>query len=162
MGINAKGYYVCAHCGTTQIPETVHRDGLVVLLAGDTGLACSRCNTPLVHAMLDNHRVQFCETCRGILIERQFFADVVQSRRAWANGEPVTPVPPDAAELRRTMTCPKCGKAMTTDRYYGPGNVVLDRCDGCDLLWLDYGELKQIIDAPGIDRGGQPGVRPWD
>ena len=42
---------------------------------------------------------------------------------------------------------------MLTDWYYGGGNVIIDRCVGCDLVWLDYGELKQIIDAPGIDRG---------
>ena len=42
---------------------------------------------------------------------------------------------------------------MTTDWYYGPGNIILDRCVPCDLVWLDYGELTQVIDAPGVDRG---------
>jgi Zn-finger nucleic acid-binding protein len=37
--------------------------------------------------------------------------------------------------------------------YYGPGNVVVDSCTTCDLIWLDFGELKQIVDAPGRDRG---------
>lgn len=41
------------------------------------------------------------------------------------------------------------------DRYYGPGNIVMDVCVGCDRLWLDYGELKQIADAPGTDRGSR-------
>jgi Zn-finger nucleic acid-binding protein len=39
--------------------------------------------------------------------------------------------------------------------YYGPGNVVIDTCSRCDLIWLDFGELKQIADAPGRDRGRQ-------
>jgi Zn-finger nucleic acid-binding protein len=29
----------------------------------------------------------------------------------------------------------------------------MDSCAACDLVWLDYGELKQVIDAPGLDRG---------
>jgi Zn-finger nucleic acid-binding protein len=31
----------------------------------------------------------------------------------------------------------------------------MDVCVGCDRLWLDYGELKQIADAPGTDRGSR-------
>ena len=42
---------------------------------------------------------------------------------------------------------------MDTHPYYGPGNVVIDSCDRCELVWLDFGELKQIVDAPGQDRG---------
>jgi Zn-finger nucleic acid-binding protein len=42
---------------------------------------------------------------------------------------------------------------METHPYYGPGNVIIDSCGECDLVWLDFGELKQISDAPGGDRG---------
>jgi Zn-finger nucleic acid-binding protein len=42
---------------------------------------------------------------------------------------------------------------MATHPYYGPGNVVIDTCTACDLVWLDFGELAQIVDAPGRDRG---------
>ena len=42
---------------------------------------------------------------------------------------------------------------MDVHPYYGPGNVVIDTCSACDMVWLDYGELKQITDAPGQDRG---------
>ena len=48
---------------------------------------------------------------------------------------------------------------MTTHPYYGPGNVVIDSCEPCDLVWLDFGELKQIVDAPGKDRGTRE--HPW-
>jgi hypothetical protein len=42
---------------------------------------------------------------------------------------------------------------METHPYFGPGNVVIDSCAGCELIWLDFGELKQIVAAPGRDRG---------
>ena len=61
------------------------------------------------------------------------------------------PLNPD--DLRRKVRCPVCKAAMVTHPYYGPGNVVLDSCESCELVWLDFGELKQIVDAPGKDRG---------
>lgn len=42
---------------------------------------------------------------------------------------------------------------MATHPYYGPGNVVIDTCEDCNIVWLDFGELSQIVDAPGRDRG---------
>ena len=63
------------------------------------------------------------------------------------------PIPPTKDALGRRLTCPTCGKRMIADRYYGPGNVVMDGCPSCDTVWLDFGELKQIVDAPGADRG---------
>jgi hypothetical protein len=42
---------------------------------------------------------------------------------------------------------------METHPYYGPGNVVIDSCLQCELIWLDFGELRQIVAAPGRDRG---------
>ena len=41
---------------------------------------------------------------------------------------------------------------MLTHPYYGPGNIVLDTCSQCDLVWLDAGEFGRAIDAPGPDR----------
>jgi hypothetical protein len=45
---------------------------------------------------------------------------------------------------------------MDVHPYFGPGNVIIDTCGTCDLVWLDFGELKQIEDAPGQDRGRIP------
>ena len=49
---------------------------------------------------------------------------------------------------------------MITHPYYGPGNVVIDSCEPCELVWLDFGELRQIVDAPGKDRGTKEMPRP--
>jgi Zn-finger nucleic acid-binding protein len=37
---------------------------------------------------------------------------------------------------------------MEAHFYAGPGNVVLDSCDFCNLNWLDHGELMRIARAP--------------
>jgi Zn-finger nucleic acid-binding protein len=28
-------------------------------------------------------------------------------------------------------------------------------CARCDLIWLDFGEIRRIVDAPGRDRGSR-------
>ena len=39
--------------------------------------------------------------------------------------------------------------------YGGPGAIAIDACDDCNVVWLDYRELNQIVDAPGRDRGSR-------
>jgi Zn-finger nucleic acid-binding protein len=67
----------------------------------------------------------------------------------------VEPLPVDRRELHRHLTCPKCRGRFETYPHLGPGNVVIDNCVRCDLIWLDFGELRAIEQAPGSDRGSR-------
>lgn len=49
---------------------------------------------------------------------------------------------------------------MDVHPYYGPGNIVIDTCSRCNVIWLDCGELQQIADAPGKDRGRRFAAEP--
>jgi Zn-finger nucleic acid-binding protein len=149
----AHGFYRCRYCGTFHFPDSVDDQGVRVLGPAPRPIPCPVCEIPLVFAMLENCQVHYCERCRGLLIPRGWFAEIVGRRRSWAEGPPVTPIPPTKNALARTLDCPTCGKRMVVDRYYGPGNIVMDGCPSCDTVWLDFGELKQIVDAPGADRG---------
>ena len=97
MELSAKGHYTCGHCGTNQYPETVSRDGVRVLGAGDSPRTCPACAGPLVRAMVGDQQVAHCESCRGMLLPRRSFAEIIRARRAWAESPPVMPIPP--AEL---------------------------------------------------------------
>jgi Zn-finger nucleic acid-binding protein len=55
--------------------------------------------------------------------------------------------------MARILDCPHCATRMDVHPYYGPGTIVIDTCNNCDALWLDYGELGRVINAPGKDRG---------
>jgi len=37
--------------------------------------------------------------------------------------------------------CPKCGVSLRTEDHLG---VSVDRCSGCDGVWLDRGELETL------------------
>jgi Zn-finger nucleic acid-binding protein len=147
-------YYSCRYCGSFHFLDTPETDGIRVLETPAQAAACPRCSGPLATAQLDDeHAVRCCTACRGILLPRQTFAHVVTMRRTWATNQPVPPLPLDRRELERVVSCPVCAKRMETHPYYGPGNVIIDSCVNCDLVWLDFGELKQIAEAPGADRG---------
>ena len=147
-------YYFCHYCGSFHFIEGPATDGVQVLERPEPAVGCPVCEAPLSRALLDNrHTVQHCERCGGLAMIRTSFADVVNHRRAWASGPPVTPLPLDPRELERQVDCPGCDGRMAVHPYYGPGNVVIDTCDRCDMIWVDRGELQQIADAPGRDRG---------
>jgi Zn-finger nucleic acid-binding protein len=147
-------YYYCRYCGSFHFLDTPELDGIRVLDTPTPAPSCPRCSAKLATAQLDSaHPVHSCTACRGVLLPRTTFAHVVYTRRTWASNQPVPPLPLDPHELERVINCPRCSGRMDVHPYYGPGNVVMDSCTTCDLVWLDVGELKQISDAPGADRG---------
>ena len=117
--------------------------------------ACPACRAPLAAARLDERPVHVCQTCRGVLMPRGTFADVINTRRAWASSPVAAPRPLDWTELERAVTCPRCRTRMSTHPYLGPGAIVIDTCETCECVWLDAGELKRVVDAPGRDRGAR-------
>jgi len=142
--------WACGHCGSLVCPDPA-ADGLRV--SGEPGHLCPVCRTTLTRATLDDRdAIEFCDRCKGILMARRDFAVTLTARRREASTPSVTPRPTDPAELERRLSCPNCRAAMMTDWYYGPGNIVIDTCPTCDLVWLDAGELRRAVDAPGPDR----------
>jgi Zn-finger nucleic acid-binding protein len=154
-------YYFCKYCGTFEFIEDAGSDGIHVLQRRADAAPCPLCAAPLAKSLLDETQpVEYCERCRGVLIERPAFARAVQQRRSRASGPGATPAPIDRREFERRVTCPNCRTHMDVHPYYGPGNVIIDTCRKCDLVWLDFGELRQIDEAPGDDRGRPPRIAP--
>jgi Zn-finger nucleic acid-binding protein len=154
--IESRSYFHCDHCGTYHFPETIEADGVRIVGQAPDAPRCPICGLPMAHALLDDAEpIDFCAKCRGILLPRSTFAIVTAKRRAWATTPPSEPVPLDQRELQRRIPCPRCGGAFDTYPHLGPGAVVIDNCPKCDLIWLDFGEMRQIVDAPGKDRGSR-------
>jgi Zn-finger nucleic acid-binding protein len=152
----SRRYFLCGHCGAYHFPETVAADGVRIVGQLPDAPNCPTCAIALAHALLDEeHPIDFCAKCRGILLPRTSFALVTQKRRAWATSPPAEPFPLNREELRRQIACPKCRRPFATYAHSGPGNVVIDNCARCDIIWLDFGEMRQIVDAPGRDRGSR-------
>ena len=154
--VESRRYFRCGHCGTFHFPESVEADGIRIVGHLPDAPQCPVCHAATAHALLDDgDPIDLCAKCRGFLLQRVTFARVVATRRAWATSPPTVPPPLNRDELARALACPKCGGRFETYAHYGPGNVAIDSCVPCDLIWLDFGEMRQIVDAPGRDRGSR-------
>ena len=40
------------------------------------------------------------------------------------------------------MKCPKCGHDLKTEEFHG---IQIDRCPSCHGVWLDAGEMDQVM-----------------
>jgi Zn-finger nucleic acid-binding protein/DNA-directed RNA polymerase subunit RPC12/RpoP len=146
-------YFHCDYCGAFGFEKPSPED-VRVLGPDSEGLGCPVCSEPLALATYaERYESNQCRKCRGILLRRPIFAGAVEEQRAAAAGVGVRPTPFAPQELRRRLRCPRCAATMNTHAYLGPGSVVVDTCDTCDLIWLDHAELRRIIAAPGPDRG---------
>jgi DNA-directed RNA polymerase subunit RPC12/RpoP len=106
-------YYFCRYCGSFHFLDNPDADGVQILESPAQAMPCARCGGKLATALLDNtHSVKVCTMCRGVLMPRPVFADVVYTRRTWATGQPVPPLPLDRRELDRVVSCPACSKRM--------------------------------------------------
>jgi Zn-finger nucleic acid-binding protein len=152
----------CGHCGSLRFSEVPEADGIRIVGRTADAPACPVCRLPMEAAVLDDRDpIHFCGGCRGVLLSRPVFAATVSRRRAWATGPPAGPIPFDRRSLDRKLTCPSCDGSFETYPHSGPGNVVIDSCVSCDLIWLDFGEMRQVVDAPGRDRGNRQ-ITPTD
>jgi Zn-finger nucleic acid-binding protein len=141
--------FKCDYCHAVFYPGE-EEDGVTVLDQPDApGLdqSCPLCSQSLVHADLAKFPVLYCTECHGLLMRMGALPDLIDSLRASLT-TPAVQTPPDQGDLQRTVQCPKCHRRMDTHFYAGPGNVIVDTCGDCLLIWLDRGELMRIVHAP--------------
>ncbi|MCG3128884.1 MAG: hypothetical protein CHACPFDD_03780 [Phycisphaerae bacterium] len=139
--------FVCDYCASVCRTDALS-DGILPM-AADVEQSCPVCDVRLAAGVMDGVEVRHCERCHGVLTSHDRFADIVRRRRQAFVGERPTAAPIDPRELEREVRCPSCQTRMETHPYYGPGNVVIDTCAGCGVVWLDGGELGSIERAAG-------------
>lgn len=148
-------YLYCQYCSTFHFP-TASRDA-VDILGVESAHACAMCAGVLVAAAVADVPVLYCRQCHGLLIAQTSFGALVSYLRARSQHESPVPRPLNRDDLRRTLPCPHCQRLMDTHPYYGPGNIVIDVCPHCALVWLDHGELEAVISAPRWPGRTNPG-----
>ncbi len=148
-----RDYYYCEHCQSYHFPNQ-NIDGLRILGDNPQGIKCPLCKVTLKLMTFDDFFQGYhCPKCRGLLFNRTTFREAIVFHRSRTQHPPDPFNTFDPTELERVSYCSVCSKKMETFQYLGPGNIVIDTCNDCDLIWLDYGELKKVVNAPGRDRG---------
>jgi Zn-finger nucleic acid-binding protein len=160
-----QGLMICDYCGSQAAPAT-DEEGVVVL--EPTTRACPVCAIPLANASLESYDMLYCARCHGMLLAMEKFLpllEILREHRYWSRSS----TSPRNFAAERVIHCPLCKRAMDQHPYGGGGNVAVDSCESCSMLWLDRGELSRIVAAP--DRDPQPVYQgdadpgpadPWD
>ena len=137
----------CDYCHNVVVPDA-DSDGVRVLGPSADQQNCPVCDLLLMQASLANMPLLYCGKCHGELVPMTALGSLVEELRAQSGGHTATQPAPDAHDLQRRIPCPRCHRTMDAHFYAGPGNVIVDSCETCELIWLDHGELAHIAHAP--------------
>ncbi len=77
--------------------------------------------------------------------EEEYFARLESERRKQALAERQPPAGAEAYEQEvaaAQFRCPKCGALLVEMQYKG---IEIDKCSGCQGIWLDCGKLEQVL-----------------
>jgi len=136
--------FKCEYCQGVYFPEK--NDDGVRVLEEQSGHDCPVCSVPLMHAYLGKSPVIYCTKCNGMLIAMAMMEGMIDELRS-SHAALTTPSATDKDDLKRKINCPQCHRPMDAHIYGGPGNVVIDSCEDCCLIWFDRGELMHIVHA---------------
>jgi Zn-finger nucleic acid-binding protein len=141
-----RGLFVCDYCESQAVPPA-DDDG--VLLLGSAQEKCPICTstTCLSKGSLESFTLLYCAHCRGMLIDMDDFQPLIAALRSHRDAPAAFLAPRSSADADRSLKCPMCGAAMDNHPYGGGGNVNVDTCEACDVIWLDGGEVRKIASA---------------
>jgi len=104
---------------------------------------CPVCHEPMIAVEYRNVEIDTCAVCGGVWLDGGELEAITGSAVP-----PKTQPDPDLGPPDRD--CPVCVHKLVKHRHGGTG-VVVDRCPHGDGIWLDKGELEQILAAAAND-----------
>ncbi len=139
-----RNFFHCEYCGSYDFPNP-NQDG-VALLDEVSPYACPLCKKPLVSAVVNDIHILSCPNCRGNLIDQSKMLPIL--RRAQVPDSTNEEIHrQDDSERSRLAICPSCQNTMAVYPYGGPGNIIIQGCEQCQMIWLDFGELSRVARA---------------
>lgn len=141
----------CPYCGVRQdidLRQIHFRD-----LGSDGSMACPSCDSTLSVIEFDSDpplRVERCCGCQGMFFnpgELQALLDQKTHDLVWLDTVQMEQVGKDFGFHHEVVyrKCPMCAERMSHINFGGRSGVILDRC-GTHGLWLDGGELRQLVE----------------
>ena len=114
---------------------------------------CPRCSTDLVVVEYDEIELDWCPSCEGLWFDRGEMELAVT--RMGPAGLGLTFERP-AQTSEQPLRCPLCHVRMNKRLLGNPGPVqgeprpiIADMCPECGGIWLDRGELEQVLSPNG-------------
>jgi len=118
---------------------------------------CPVCNHSLELVKYEYLPYHYCRWCQGMWVEAKLLKNLAVRMAVVSNIKPTETIPfkprtvDRPAKDNRIRLCPKCSAGMKQLNYAYDSNVIVDRCDTCEGIWLDSGEIKQLAAFHQID-----------
>jgi len=113
-------------------------------------MLCPRCKSNLIVVEYGGIELDWCPACEGLWFDRGEMELLATHRGA---GSSSLDLDRPARTSERPLKCPLCRKSMDKRQLGEREPVVADICPACGGLWLDHGELEQLIDESGGETG---------
>ena len=117
------------------------------------------CAVPLIRVAYEGVRAWRCRGCNGYLVGRHG-AEGIKKRQIRKRDDLETEsVRERSPDIHVDQPCPKCFAMMEKERLRKPVPILLDRCERCDLVWFDGGELALFQMAYESSQKGRTSAR---
>ena len=105
-------------------------------------MLCPRCHTDLIVVEYHDIELDYCPACEGLWFDHGEMELVASEMGSPIDGA-LHRRPADTNEEK--LKCPECQKTMDKRLLGTSDPVVTDVCRLCGGLWLDHGELEQVV-----------------
>jgi Zn-finger nucleic acid-binding protein len=116
-------------------------------------MICPVCKNPMVVLELDQIEIDHCLNCGGIWLdagELELLLDTDEERERF-----VKLLIEDDSVKEKKYPCPICNKKMEKVFVGEEKKILIDKCRKNHGLWLDKGELEQVIELSSKNREGK-------
>jgi Zn-finger nucleic acid-binding protein len=110
-------------------------------------MKCADCQTALKRSRFKGITIDTCPQCKGRWFDRDELKkakDNTDEDLRWLNFDPFTKAADSLKVKSEQKQCPKCRTPMAS-LHYDKSDVIINRCDTCQGIWIHHGEFEKII-----------------
>lgn len=107
-------------------------------------MKCPVCNTTLARTEYEGFIVQQCPDCHGHLLTVRRLDSIKRKEEKSIEELKTETTKETGNDSLHKLRCPKCKQRMQKRFIPDPGAFHVDRCDRCELIWVDGGELARL------------------
>ena len=111
---------------------------------------CPVCKEPMIVLELDRVEVDYCVSCRGIWLDSGELELLLEDSKE--RDDLFASFKVDRSTKEKGRNCPICLKRMEKVLCGGDQPVRIDKCRRNHGIWLDEGELEQILSMGRFDK----------
>lgn len=107
---------------------------------------CPRDKGDLEREVFCGVEIDTCPACEGTWMDEGEIARVVGMVKDMMDGQEIKIGPLPDRKPGEQLMCPRCGDVAMDPFYFSyKKELIVDRCRKCLGIWLDGGELKQVL-----------------